>query len=213
MRMKKIALVIIVSCAFIPLRAQFRYSLQGGLNVTTQIAKNYNADFAKNKFLYGFNAGPSIDYMWGRYFSLHSGIILENKGTRGHVEAYGRTADVVNRLLYLDIPLLARGNIKAGNMVIFIEAGPYAGYGLLGKARIETADTTRSWDIHWGNEPQDDFKRFDYGVIGGGGLEWKRFSLEGCFAYGLANIFALSQTGYVIEQRAFSVRIGYYIKH
>jgi len=211
--MKKIALIIFAFWAFVPLKAQFRYSFQGGLNVTTQIAKNYNADFAKNKFLFGFNAGPGIDYMWGRYFSLHSGLILENKGTRGHVEAYGRSADVVNRLLYLDVPVMARGNFKAGNMVIFIEAGPYAGYGLTGKAKIETADTSKIWDIKWGSDPQDDFKRFDYGVMGGAGLEWKRFSLEGCFAYGLANIFALSQTGYVIENRAFSVRIGYYIKH
>lgn len=212
LRMKKIALIMIVSGFLIPLRAQFSYGIQGGLNVTTQIAKNYNADFAKNKFLFGFNAGPSVDYQWGRYFSLHSGIILENKGTRGHVDAYGRSADVVNRLLYLDIPLLARGNFKAGNVILFIEAGPYAGYGLWGKATIETADTSRSWNIHWGNEPQDDFKRFDYGVIGGGGLEWKRFSLEGSFAYGLANIFAVSQTGYVIEQRAFSLRVGYCIR-
>jgi hypothetical protein len=211
--MKRIALLFIAAITFFPARAQFRYSFQGGLNVTTQIAKNYSADFAKNKFLFGFNAGPSIDYTWGRYFSLHSGIILENKGTRGHVEAFGRSADVVNRLLYLDVPLLARGNFKVGNSVIFIEAGPYAGYGLTGRAKIETADTSKTWNISWGKEPHDDFKRFDYGVIGGAGLEWKGFSLEGCFGYGLANIYALSQTGYVIEQRAFSIRIGYYFIH
>lgn len=210
--MKKIALLIIVTCVFIPVTAQFRYSFQGGLNVSTQIAKNYNADFAKNKFLFGFNAGPAIDYMWDRHFSLHSGIILENKGTRGYVEAYGRSADVINRLLYLDIPLLARGNFRAGDMVIFIEAGPYAGFGLTGKAKIETADTIRAWDIHWGKDPQDDFRRFDYGMIGGAGLEWKRFALEGCFAYGIANIYALGQVGYDIEQRAFSLRLSYYLK-
>lgn len=210
--MRKLALIIIVTCVFSPVRAQFRYGFQAGLNVTTQIAKNYNADYAKNLFLYGFNAGPVIDYMWGRHFSLHSGLILENKGTRGHVEVGGRSADVVNRLLYLDVPLLARWNFKTGNMVIFLEAGPYAGYGLMGKARIETADTTKTWDINWGKEPQDDFKRFDCGVIGGAGLEWKRFSLGGCFAYGIANIFALGQTGYVIEQRAFSMRVWYYFK-
>jgi hypothetical protein len=210
--MRKFALIIIVTCVLSPVRAQFRYGFQAGLNVTTQIARNCNADSTKNLFLYGFNAGPVIDFIWGRHFSLHSGIILENKGTRGHVEVDGRSADVVDRLLYLDVPLLARGNFKAGNTVIFIEAGPYAGFGLTGKARIETADTTWLWDINWGKEPQDDFKRVDFGVIGGAGLEWKRFSLEGCFAYGIANIYAVSQIGYVIKQRAFSVRIGYYFK-
>jgi hypothetical protein len=210
--MRKIALIFIIACVFIPLRAQFRYGIQGGLNVTTQIAKNYTADYAKNLFLYGFNAGPAIDYMWGRHFSLHSGVILENKGTRGHVEAANRSADVVNRLLYIDIPLLARWNFKTGEIVIFLEAGPYVGYGLSGKAKIETADTSKTWDINWGKGPQDDFKRFDYGAIGGTGIEWKRFSLEGCFAYGIANIYALAQTGYVIEQRAFSVRLTYYLK-
>jgi hypothetical protein len=209
--MKKIALIFFVAFVFVPLRAQFRYSFQGGINITTQIAKNYHADYAKNLFLIGFNAGPAIDFKWGSHFSLHSGIILENKGTRGHVELSGRSADVVNRLLYLDVPLMARWNFKAGNRIIYIEAGPYAGYGLAGKAKIETADTSKTWDIHWGKEPQDDFKRFDYGGVGGAGLEWRRFSIEGCFAYGLANIFSLGQTGYVIEQRVFSVKIGYNI--
>jgi hypothetical protein len=210
--MKKIVLIFLMAGILIPIQAQFRYGFQGGLNVTTQIAKNYNADFAKNEILIGFNAGPAINYMWGRHFSLYSAIFLENKGTRGHVELNGKSADVSNRLLYLDVPLLARWNFKAGGLVIFIEAGPYAGFGLSGKARIETADQTKSWDINWGNEPQDDFKRFDYGAAGGAGLEWKSFSLEGCFSYGLANIYALSQTGYVIEQRAFSLRLGYYLK-
>jgi hypothetical protein len=210
--MKKIALICLMASIIIPLPAQFRYGFQGGLNIATQIAKNYSADYAKNKFLFGFNAGPVIDYKWGRYISIHSGIILENKGTRGHAELSGRSADVYNRLLYLDVPLQARGNFKAGSMIIFIEAGPYAGFGLTGKARIETADKTKSWDVKWGNDPEDNFKRFDYGVTGGAGLEWKRYSLGGCFAYGLANIYALAQTGYVIEQRSFSLRIGYYLK-
>jgi len=210
--MKRIAFIFIVITVFFPISAQLRYGFQGGLNITTQIARNYNADNAKNKFLYGFNVGPAIGYQFGRHFSLHSGVILENKGTRGNVQAYGITADVVNRLLYLDVPLLARGNFKAGNMIIFIEAGPYAGLGLTGRAKIETADTSKTWNINWGKEPEDDFRRFDYGVIAGAGLEWKRFSLEGCFAYGIANIYALGQIGYDIEQRVFSLKIGYYFK-
>jgi len=210
--MKRIAFIFIVITVFFPISAQLRYGFQGGLNITTQIARNYNADNAKNTFLYGFNVGPAIGYQFGRHFSLHSGVILENKGTRGNVQAYGITADVVNRLLYLDVPLLARGNFKAGNMIIFIEAGPYAGLGLTGRAKIETADTSKTWNINWGKEPEDDFRRFDYGLIAGAGLEWKRFSLEGCFAYGIANIYALGQIGYDIEQRVFSLKIGYYFK-
>jgi len=209
--MKKIVLIFLVTCIFMPLRAQFRYSLQGGLNVTTQIARNYNADSARNQLLYGFNVGPSVDYLWVRNFSLHSGIIFENKGTRGHAEAGGIIVDGVSRLLYLDIPLLARWNFRTENLVLFVEAGPYAGIGLTGKAKIKIGDVSSSWDINWGNGSDDHFKRFDYGVTGGGGLEWMRFSLEGCFSFGLANIYSVVQTGYEIEQRAFSVRFGYYL--
>jgi hypothetical protein len=210
--MKRIALIFLITALFFPLQAQFRYGIQGGMNVTTQIARNYNADFAKNKFLVGFNTGPVIDFIWGRHFSLHSGLIFENKGTRGHVVLEGRSADVYNRLYYLDMPLLVRGNFKCGKIIFFVEAGPYAGCGLAGKAKVETSSTTKEWDINWGSGPQDDFTRFDYGAIGGAGLEWNRISLEGSFAFGLANIFALAQTGYVIQQRAFSVALGYYFK-
>jgi hypothetical protein len=210
--MKKIAHIFLMAGLFFPMQAQFRYGFQGGMNVTTQIARNYNADYAKNKFLIGFNTGPVIDYIWTRHFSLHSGLIFENKGTRGYVELNGKSADVSNRLYYLDVPLMARWNFKTGRMIFFVEAGPYAGFGLTGKAKIESSYQTKAWDINWGSDPGDDFKRFDYGAAGGAGLEWNRLSLEGCFAYGLANIYALGQTGYVIEQRAFSLALGYYFK-
>jgi hypothetical protein len=208
--MRKTFLLAVFCMHIAALHAQFRFSIQGGANITTQVATNYHYDYARNEFLAGFNAGPSVDYRWGRHFFLHSAVILETKGTKGIVRQGIITADVKNRLLYLDVPLLIRGNIQTHNLLFFLEAGPYIGFGLRGRVLIETTGASKAWDIQWGTGTNDDFRRLDYGAIGGIGVEWKRFSLEGCFAYGLANIYALGQIGYDIEQRVFSLRAGYY---
>jgi hypothetical protein len=190
--------------------AQFLFGIHAGMNLSTQIAKNYQVDQAHNSILTGFNAGVSVENAFSKRISIVSGLSVENKGTRGNAKLGGISADVMNRLLYIDMPVCARINFHLHNVVLFIDAGGYAGIGLTGKALVETADTSKSWKIRWGSSTSDEFRRLDYGVTGGTGIKWNNLSFEGSLDYGLANIFAVKEIGYIIENRLFSLRFVYF---
>ena len=208
--MKKLLFAVAAIVIFLPVRGQFRYGLQGGVNLATLIAKNYNNSFAHNLFRPGFNASPFVEYACWDYLSLKSALILETKGTNATYHSDTLKANGSTNLLYLDIPLLAKGNFKVGVFTVFVDAGPYAGIGLTGRGKLVTPYSNISRKIRWGKDYQDDFKRFDYGVMGGAGVQWNNVSLEATFVYGLANIYPLSQIGYIIEHRVVCLKVGYF---
>jgi len=208
--MKRNLFLFMAILMFIPVYGQFRIGLQGGLNLSTLIERNYNHDYASNFYKPGFHAGPVAEYTAGDHFSVKTALILETKGTQGKIRVDTFVADVGTSLLYLDIPLLFTGRIKAGKFILFVEAGPYAGLGLWGKATAETPDQSISRDIAWGSGTDDEFKRMDLGIMTGAGVEWNQFFLDSSFGFGLANIFPLREIDYDIHHRFFSLRLGYF---
>ena len=209
--MKKNLLTLAAILLFIPARGQFRFGFQGGVNLTTLIERNYQHDYAENFYKVGFNAGPFAEFKVGKHLSLVTALILETKGTQGTVRLDTIAADLSTSLLYLDVPLLIRGNLKTGNFTCFMEAGPYAGFGLSGKATAKSGGKTISRDIRWGSGIDDDFTRLDLGGMAGAGVEWKHFFLEGTFMLGLANIYPVGEIDYNIHHRVFSLRVGYFL--
>jgi len=207
--LRKILAITALIIAGVPVTAQFSFRIIAGLNASTQTAKNYHLEYAKNTFLWGFNAGTSIDYSINRWFSLSFSPVLESKGTRGKDRQSGISADVKNRLLYFDLPASMKARFRISGLDFFVYFGAYAGYGLTGKAWIETADTTKTWKISWGSGTRDDFRRFDYGITGGAGIKLNKISFEIMVANGLANIYAVKQIGYIIENKSISLSFGY----
>jgi hypothetical protein len=210
--MKTILLILVMSLFLVPASGQFRFGFEGGANLATLILKNHTVSDARNLFRPGFNAGPAVNFPIGRHLSVQSALIFETKGTNARYRSDTLKLDGSTSLLYLDVPLLIRGDLRAGDLSLYVIAGPYAGIGLTGKKTVETADSKTTWDIKWGREVQDDFKRLDAGFTAGAGIEWNRFFFEGSFVFGLVNIYAADQTGYVIQHRVFSLKAGYFLR-
>jgi hypothetical protein len=210
--MKAVLLILAANLFMFPAKGQFRFGMEGGANVSTLVLKNYTIEHAHNLFRPGFMAGPVAEYAFNGHLSVRTALILETRGANGTYRSDTLNLDASTRLYYLDIPFLIRGSIKAGEFTIFLNAGPYAGMGLTGKKTLETPDNSTTWNIKWGKDVQDDFKRPDYGIIAGGGIEWNRISLEGSVSLGMANIYSASQTGYVIQHRVISIKAGYFLR-
>jgi hypothetical protein len=209
-KMKTILFILAASQFMFPVSGQFRFGVEGGANISTLVLKNYTIEHAHNSFRPGFNAGPVAEYAFGKHLSFKTSLILETKGANGTYRSDTLNLNGSTSLYYLDIPLLIRGSVKSGDFTFLLNVGPYAGMGLSGIKTLETPDSRTSWDIKWGKDVQDDFKRFDYGIAAGGGIEWNRISLEGSFSLGLANIYSAPQTGYIIQHRVFSLKAGYF---
>ena len=209
--MKKYLLLLVKLLIIIPASGQFRFGMQGGINMTTLIEQNYNHDYASNFYKTGFNAGPVAEFIAGEHISVKTALIFETKGTKGTIRLDTIVADVGTSLLYLDIPLFITGRINAGKLILFVQAGPYAGLGLWGKATAETPDRSISRDIKWGSGTDDEFKRIDLGIMTGAGVEWNKFFLDLSFGFGLANIFPVREIDYNIHHRMISLSLGYYL--
>lgn len=91
---------------------------------------------------------------------------------------------------------------------------PYVGMGLFGMYKTEdTFDgetETDSETIDWGSvKGESDFKRLDYGLTMGAGVEINVIQIGLTYNLGLANISPYSDKGYKRNNRVLALSLGY----
>ena len=175
-------------------------------------------------WLPGYTAGLSVRYTCEKYFSSICSIVGEVNVTQtGWKEDirdanndpvyYYDDAEKMNplnyerKITYVQIPFLARlgwGRERKG-LQAFIQAGPQIGFYLSESTKTNvmlghgTANQRASQVV-----AQDTLavqNKFDYGIAAGAGIELSlpkvgHFILEGCYYYGLGNIFKNSKSDY-----------------
>lgn len=216
--MKKV--VTIIACLFAlgvsnKAKAQ-RIGFEGGLNQSNVILsiddeELYKSTLNKSGVRFGLNYDHSITDLFGLetgvYFS-QKGLLAEEVTEIGFFGSAKTTMDLT--LNYLEIPILGVLSKDFGKFKAFLKAGPYIGAGLTGKYKmeseylgmIESEEEKVKWD-------EDDFKRLDYGLLFGTGLEYNSFSLGCSYGLGLANFSQYSEEGDVIKNRTLNVSLGY----
>lgn len=173
----------------------------------------------------GIHGGLSAKYISEK----HLGVILElNYAQRGWSEDYEENPEYIyNRTLnYLEIPFMT--HIYFGRKVRFVfNAGPQIGF-LLGHSS-QMSDELKSYvnqtqeqvDFNFGAQYDNDLKKFDYGIIGGAGVEIKSgvgsFQLEGRYYFGLGDVFESrkSKDNFFFHRSAHRIiegKLSYYFK-
>lgn len=178
----------------------------------------------RQTMLSGLNGGVNIRYTSEKYFSMICAAQLEvNFSQRGWEEefdselpySYSRT------LNYIEIPFMAHlswGKEPRG-LQFFINLGPQVGFLINDKEEygggLDPAQRPESIRPIYGKEID---KSFDYGIVGGAGLELKtkagNFFVEGRYYYGLSDIFNNSKIddfGRSANQ-TIGIRLGYSIR-
>lgn len=145
----------------------------------------------------GIHGGISAKYIAEK----HLGLLLElNYAQRGWTEDFEDRTDLAyaRTLNYLEMPFMT--HVYFGNKVRFVfNAGPQIAF-LLGssatmsdalKKEIDELKETSTTKV--GVQYESDLRRFDYGLTGGAGIEFKsgagNFQLEGRYYFGLGDIF------------------------
>lgn len=173
----------------------------------------------------GIHAGVSAKYITEK----HLGLLLElNYAQRGWMEEFEDNPDFAyNRTLnYIEVPFMT--HVYFGNKVRFVfNAGPQIGFLIGNSATMSDVlkqyvdDMKESTDIKVGVQYGDKLKKFDYGLIGGGGLELKtpagNFQLEGRYYFGLGDILEnrKSKENYYYSRsanRIIEIKLSYYFK-
>lgn len=194
--MKKIfsAILCLFSVVTVAQNRPVSIIVQGGFQGANITTKDKDGS---NKMNPGYRVGLGIDYTLGSSLqselSIQSGIYFSQKGTKSKEEIHGVSHELKTNLLYLDVPVLANARFLLGDgLNFFVNAGPYAGFGISGK---ET-DATKEFGLELKQnlfEKQKGadkaaFKRFDLGLHVGAGVEIHRFMLGVGTQYGLLNI-------------------------
>lgn len=131
--------------------------------------------------------------------------------------AYSRTMN------YVEMPFLT--HIYFGNKVrFFINLGPKIGFLISEsekmndalKAYLSSGEMSNTFVTH--QYYRDAEKKFDYGIMLGGGLEFRtgvgNFALDGRYYFGLGDIYNSSKSDYFSRSahRVISVKLTYFVK-
>jgi hypothetical protein len=205
--MKKYVLLIL-SSLFTLLNINAQKSsiiLRGGLNLANvTISGNGRVDDAKT--LTRFQAGFIGDLSLGKFVSLQPGLLVTGKGSKTQS---GEPTDAnyfkaTTNPIYLEVPLTLIFKFGANDGPnFFAGAGPYLAIGIAGKNKAEgkflgTAFNNES-DIDWSNDDPTTLnyeegaglgvmKRFDYGLNGTAGIDFKKAVLSVNYGLGLAKL-------------------------
>ncbi len=196
-----------------------RITVKTGLNISSQHFKGiYQSYIDGIKWKPGFNVEATTSIPITEVLSVETGLAFSTKGYKQFQEQ-GPALDMSDykrnvNLYYLDLPLNFKTLIDLGSTGIYGTLGPYVGIGLFGKEKSEYdfRGTPRSdtREINWGSDAAtDDYKRFDFGLSAGLGMEMKTLQLGVYYRYGLANISSYTGGGRIVNNRGFTISLGY----
>lgn len=167
------------------------FGLDGGLALSSI------SNLENTKMLRAFNLGFYFDIKMKENLFLHTGVIVKSPMGADKLEPYPlaipnldslmRGGSVKRELGYFNVPVMVK--YKFENQ-LFVEGGFQLG--LLNKANDAfSASIVNDDDLEYDNDIKNEFKTFDYGVIGGLGyklLDGKGMNLGVRYYYGLADI-------------------------
>lgn len=189
------AVALLVSAA--PAAAQgLEFGIKGGMNISStsnvsEITSTSDGDAGRS---FGPILGGFVNVKLGiANLSVQPEVLVNWKG------ASLEDGDQSLRLTYLDIPLLVKLTAPAGgdDRALYVIAGPTIGFNL--RAAVRDDD---------GNDDliDSDIKSNEMGITFGGGLQARRWLIEGRFTEGLTNIAKDSSD--TVKTRTIAVLFG-----
>ena len=156
------------------------------------------------KYLPSWVAGVYFDFKLG-FVSVQPEILYTRMGAKISDEVEDFRLEY--RMDYVQVPVLLKLNIvPAGPIRPFLYGGGYGAYLVKAEGFMQMGGEIDTADLI------DDFQRYDYGVVGGGGLAFKlpgiSLSVEGRYNMGLANIIKDPLEGESLKNRSIMVLVG-----
>jgi hypothetical protein len=128
-----------------------------------------------------FSPGILYRYEHLKYAAIQIEANYINKGYIKEIDTIAMTPEITNRITSFELPLMAQGFVRLGQFRPYLSpfrpyltGGVYVGYILERSSQI-TGEKSQKYEF-------DEYdRRFEYGIIGGGGLGIKiyRFEIQG----------------------------------
>lgn len=172
------------------------FGVKGGINFANMTFSTSGMDISP-KSIVGFHVGPVADFELHESLYFNTGLLYSLKGFKLEFEGEG----VTEQLNYLEIPLNIAYKFSTSETTnFFIQAGPYLGYALSGKNKMD-GETV---DVEFGD---GQMKRFDLGLGIGLGLELGPIVPSVSYQFGLANLS--DDSDITVKNKVLQVSIAY----
>ena len=180
-----------------PARAQgFTWGVKGGINLATLSSdEEPNPD---NKIMVGLVGGAYVNWRLAGRLDFQPEVLVGEQGS-----AIGSdVADAKIKLDYVTVPLLVRYRLSSSGGGLAIYGGPSLAIKFRARASAEFGGNTVTTDI------SDQIETMDYGVAVGAMYERGRYSIDGRYTFGLANINAAEDNPATVKNRVFTALVG-----
>lgn len=177
-----------------PALAQITYGVKAGVNLAdTSFSEGSDVPSSAR-------VGPLVGVfatvpVWGR-LSVQPEAIYSVKGAS--LDVFDLESHYI--VDYLEVPVLVR---VAVTRRVHVFGGPSLAYRLRARNRIEFGSSTEEIDIG------EEVESFDFGIVGGAGVAFGRWIVDGRFTYGLSDTDADTGGDGKIRNRAFSMSTGF----
>ncbi len=179
-----------------------KFGIKGGLNLTNL----YVADVSNEHMKAGFNAGVFVKIPVTRGFSIEPEVLYSVKGARDTYNNFAQgNGEYRFNLNFIEMPLVAVVNLAPN---FNIHAGGYAAY-LVG-ANVQ--DVNSNGTIEGATDLNaDNFRRWDFGLVGGAGFDIEHFTIGARYNYGLSNIGKSGNLSGDLTQNSKNAGVSVYV--
>jgi len=146
-RLISFVVILILSTTLAFAQSKVSFAILGGVNFQNLTGKGINGDKLENDLLIAYHAGVNIQVPVAPEFYFQPGLLFSIKGAEG---TYGSLTGKL-KISYIELPLNFVYKGALGNGYVMVGFGPYIGYGIGGKASIESQSTTIETDIEFKN--------------------------------------------------------------
>jgi len=203
MSKKFFSLVLVAVLTACYAHAQMSFGVRAGFNLTNFAEKDWDGKKPekddKSKFKPGFQIGVVAELPIGDVLSFQPGLIFAQQGAKYEYDGWDDFGNPTNKKVetsmttnYLQIPLNFQYKLDLGGMNLFLQAGPYIGYGLSGKFKVDGKDVTKDAlgdEKFFGGDKDKNFaKPLDFGLGLGAGLQFDAIQVGIGYNIGLSNI-------------------------
>ena len=195
-------------------QAQFHAGMRGGLNVSGMYGNTIPviADGPGAEGKIGAQIGAVGELAMGRVFAVQPGLLFSMAGYTSRSKAGFEEKEMSYQLNYLQVPLNALVKLPLGQKAnVFIYLGPYAGYALNGRFKLEQIEDrkvvkTEKTKVRFGS---DGLNRFDAGAGFGLGFQAGAVQFDLGMTMGMMNIHRVK--GYDMKNFNVALAASYFL--
>lgn len=202
--MKKLLLVSLTLLLAVSTFGQMKFGAKAGLNLANM---STDASGVSPKMIVGFNIGGILELSLSDNIAIQPGIFYSAKGSKSDLDFGFMTGTGTAKLSYIEVPINVLYKLGSGDMKFVPFIGPYLGYGIGGKIKMEAGGQSQEEDVKFGSGDTDDFKALDLGLNVGIGVEMGNLLISAQYGLGLANINPTSDN--TVKNNVIGISVGY----